>query len=95
MKCQCGKIAGPAGLCSDCFLGIDASSGSILRPKKERKGHRDVAFEQGYICAVATLLRTHGSWQEAKDVLNCIKLPDKSDIAPEDYAILKEHGLVK
>ena len=52
------------------------------------------AFTQGYVCAVATLVKAHGAGTEAKDLLNCIKV-DWRTIEKYDRDILKKAGLIK
>jgi len=73
---------------------------SLEKSKRTRARHCAVAagsapltFEQGYICAVATLLRQHGEETIAKDLLCCVA-PDWSTIDDYDKEILQSHGLL-
>jgi len=53
------------------------------------------AFTAGYICAVATVLRTHGADRIARDVLGCIGPVTKENTNSYDYEILKKYDLVE
>ena len=48
----------------------------------------------GYICAVATLLRSHGDGTEVGDVLGCIKLPPYCEIEEFDRESLEASGYI-
>ena len=52
-----------------------------------------LTFEQGYICAVATLLRQHGETVYAKDLLACMCNVDWSKIDKYDIEALDQFGL--
>ncbi len=56
---------------------------------------KPLTFEQGYVCAVATLLRMHGSEVEAKELLACMGSIDWKSIDEYDREIIKKHGLIK
>jgi hypothetical protein len=60
---------------------------------KRTKKSKPLTFEQGYVCAVATLLRQHGEETMAKDLLGCIA-PDWASIDAYDKEILSKHGLL-
>ena len=60
---------------------------------KRTKKSKPLTFEQGYVCAVATLLRQHGEETMAKDLLGCIA-PDWASIDACDKEILALHGLL-
>lgn len=46
----------------------------------------------GYICAVATVIRLEGhADQTAKELLDCIKVPPRSQITQVDRDIFDEH----
>jgi hypothetical protein len=62
--------------------------------KKQKKSPESLSFEQGYVCAVATLLRQHGASVYAKEMLRCIGKWDWSRIDPYDLEALEEHGLL-
>ena len=53
-------------------------------------------FEQGYICAVATLQRAHGETTYAKDLLRCLGEVNWQtiEIDPFDRAPLEQAGLI-
>lgn len=57
--------------------------------KKEK-----IAFDQGYVCAVATIINTHDKPTVAKDVLSCNLPSDWSVIADEDIKTLTDAGLI-
>lgn len=42
VKCVCGRKAGPAGLCIDCFLNRDTTKGSILRPTNDHHSSPEI-----------------------------------------------------
>jgi hypothetical protein len=60
---------------------------------KRTKKSKPLTFEQGYVCAVATLLRQHGEETMAKDLLGCIA-PDWASMDAYDKEILALHGLL-
>lgn len=51
------------------------------------------AFEQGYICAVANIIRTHDAPTIAEDVLACQTPDDWSKVNDYDYKTLRAAGL--
>lgn len=51
------------------------------------------AFEQGYICAVANIIRTHDEPTIAKDVLAAQMPKDWSKVDKLDYQTLHKAGL--
>lgn len=61
----------------------------------KRKLKDKLTFEQGYVCAVATLIRQHGEPAIAKDLLGCISIKDWSEIDQYDQEPLKKHSLIK
>lgn len=56
--------------------------------KKAFETARLVGFNQGYICAVATIINTHGEDTIAEDVLGCC-LPDDDELLDIDEVDLK------
>lgn len=54
-----------------------------------------LTFQDGYICAVANIIRTHDQPVIAKDVLKGLGKVDWSKVEPEDHAIFKEYGLTE
>ena len=54
---------------------------------------RRLTFQDGYICAVAEIIRTHDLPTVAKDVLKGLGKVDWSKIEPEDRELLQKHGL--
>jgi hypothetical protein len=63
------------------------------RPLDAATGSAAMTFDQGYICAVATLLRQHGAESMAEELLRCVS-PDWSTIDDYDKEALAEHGLL-
>lgn len=57
-------------------------------------GSAPLTFEQGYVCAVANLLRDHGQTTMAGDLLRGIGNVDWSKIDPYDRDEIKRHGLL-
>ena len=57
-------------------------------------GSEALTFEQGYVCAVATMLSQHGDSVCAKDMLGCMGNIDWSKIDEYDREIIKEYGLL-
>lgn len=77
------------------------STSPLEKPKRSRarhcavaKGSAPLTFEQGYVCAVATLLRQHGETTIAKDVMGCMPNVDWSKIDPFDKEAFAEYGLL-
>lgn len=58
------------------------------------KSSAPLTFEQGYICAVANLLRDHGARCYARDLLRSVPNTDWSAIDPYDRSEIKRHGLL-
>lgn len=58
-----------------------------------RKSPAGCAFDQGYVCAVANIIRTHREDVIAKDVLAAAGVIDWTLIAAEDLKVLREAGL--
>ena len=56
------------------------------------KKHKELTFDQGYVCAVATLLRNHADTTAAKELLACVN-PDWSEIDEYDREIITKFGL--
>lgn len=54
-----------------------------------------LTFEQGYVCAVATMLRQHGETVYARDLLQCIEPVNWKKIPPCDREIIEQCGLMK
>jgi len=50
-------------------------------------------FQQGYICAVSTLLRAHGEDTYCKELLSALGRVDWSKIDPYDRGALARAGL--
>lgn len=53
------------------------------------------SFQDGYICAVANIIRTHDEPTIAKNVLKEFGKVNWSKVEPEDRALLQKHGLIK
>lgn len=51
------------------------------------------AFDQGYACAVANIIRTHGEDGIARDVLSCNR-PDPKYIEESDREVLERAHLL-
>lgn len=58
--------------------------------KKEK-----IAFDRGYICAVACIISAHDEPTIASEVLNCNRPNDWSVIADEDVKTLTDAGLIQ
>ena len=52
------------------------------------------AFDNGYICAVANLIRMHDEPTMARDMLRANMPSDWRKIAPEDKKVLREAGFI-
>lgn len=52
-------------------------------------------FTQGYLCAVANLLQSHGDSQEVTDLLQGIGDLSQAKIDEHDEAIFIEHGYLE
>ena len=50
-------------------------------------------FRDGYFCAVANILRTHGEDVVARDVLRGFGAVDIENLNPDDFEVLKQYGL--
>jgi hypothetical protein len=64
-----------------------------MNPKTETAVDDPLTFEQGYVCAVANLLRDHGAVTEARDLLGGMPDIDWPTIDPYDRDQIKRHGL--
>lgn len=56
--------------------------------------HQPLTFEQGYICAVANLLRDFGDTTMARSLLEGMPNVDWTKIDPYDLDEIKRHGLL-
>lgn len=63
---------------------------------KEKKPNKEsLAFEQGYFCALATIVKSHGYNTETREAIQCISEPISGhNIDPYDFKILKECGAI-
>jgi hypothetical protein len=52
-----------------------------------------LTFQDGYICAVANIIRTHDDPVIAKDVLKALGKVDWSKVEPDDHTLLREYKL--
>lgn len=66
----------------------------IIGPVEEKASAGLLTFEDGYICAVANILRTHDEPTVAKDVLKQLGKIDPKKINPDDAEILRGAGLL-
>ena len=73
-----------------------------MKAKKKCRNNRvasddrlGLAFTQGYICAVASLVKMHGEDTMAKDLLGGIGKVDWKNIDEYDRNILREAGLLR
>lgn len=55
----------------------------------------ELTFEQGYVCAVATLIRQHGAATMARDLMGCMPNVDWSKIDPTDREVMDQHGFIR
>ncbi|MFA6063930.1 MAG: hypothetical protein WC736_15185 [Gallionella sp.] len=65
-----------------------------LRRGKSAKTLADLAFDRGYVCAVANIITTHGADVIARDVLRANPPQDWNNIDSYDKEILKKAGLL-
>ena len=69
-------------------------AGDVGKLANVLKKNADEKFNQGYICAVANILRMHDYPQVAKDVLEGAGVVDWSEIDEGDKAVLRKAGLI-
>lgn len=69
-------------------------SGRRWCPLRNPLKRADRAFIQGYVCAVATLVKAHGEDTYGAELLRCIGAFTKQDVCEYDWNILRQAGLV-